>query len=166
MSQLHYLCKHSNKIHEIQVQKTDDWKTAIDPSSGKTYHHNIQTGEQSWIAPMIRPTLLISFCPIEDTFQTIVDKIEKSWKTSTMCPAETITSIVYLQNGRELTSSNISTFEWKPEEPFVVNVTPWIAILDPVSGRTYYANMKTKETRWDRPLGWKSMIIRDPEGIQ
>ena len=30
----------------------------------------------------------------------------------------------------------------------------WVAVQDPKTGNTYYANMVTRETRWDKPPGF------------
>lgn len=33
-------------------------------------------------------------------------------------------------------------------------MSDWVAVEDPTSGKTYYANMKTRETSWDPPAGF------------
>ncbi len=34
-------------------------------------------------------------------------------------------------------------------------MSDWIAVRDPTSGKTYYTNMKTRETSWDIPPGYQ-----------
>ena len=37
----------------------------------------------------------------------------------------------------------------------------WSAHVDPGSKRLYYANSRTRETRWDEPPGMRSVVVRD-----
>ena len=39
------------------------------------------------------------------------------------------------------------------------NGSDWIPVQDPKTGNTYYANMKTRETRWDPPPGFQGYVI-------
>ena len=47
----------------LQRKLQSDWKTAIDPATGKTYHYNANTGERSWDPPSLGNTLATSTTP-------------------------------------------------------------------------------------------------------
>ena len=104
-----------------------------------------------------KPIILIAYCPADDTVDTLTNKISKSWDLS---PSDTITSIKYAVSSKKvitLTKYNIDHIKWDVDKAFIVNVTDpnWKEVYDKVSGRTYYANMKTRETRWYAPPGWE-----------
>lgn len=48
----------------------------------------------------------------------------------------------------------LSTQIAEPEESF------WIEVQDS-KGRTYYYDLLTRETRWDRPLDYEEMLVKD-----
>lgn len=54
----------------------------------------------------------------------------------------------------EATVEHNPKFEDGDESDELIEEDEWIAVLDEASGNTYYANLLTNETSWEKPEGF------------
>jgi len=98
------------------------WVEATDPSSGKVYYCNQQTRETKWE----RPTMPMI-------------------NSNKIAP----------QQSRDQTPQQRNTHSiWQGQQQQVQPPLPqgWVEATDPNSGKTYYCNPHTRETKWERPI--------------
>ena len=101
------------------------WVEATDPSSGKVYYCNPHTRETKWE----RPTVLT---------------------TST-----TVAPIVVTGNPSSHHNAPLSTWQQQQQQqqPQQQPLPPgWVETKDPNSGKVYFCNPITRETKWERPI--------------
>jgi hypothetical protein len=102
------------------------WVESEDPSSGKTFYYNSLTQEVSWK----RPTADESS---EAPESKVTGKLEDEFE--------------HISGEDEIKESESTG---SPELPLPEG---WIESTDPTSGETYYYNVETEETSWERPVG-------------
>ena len=118
------------------------WESAKDPSTCKVYYFNRKTNERSWSKPITNNTNTSAFTTASDA--AIL---------GACVPAQQ--SAAYKANKGDVLDSELVALGWQ-------------STTDPSSGKTYYFNRNTNETKWtkptvsiqtsddDLPEGWKS----------
>jgi len=113
------------------------WTAHEDPSSGMTYYANHTTGVTTWDRP--EPVAIEQICVKASPMPKDEVQVEPEPEPELKVPSET---------------ESKSEDELPPE---------WAAHEDPNSGMTYYANLTTGETSWDRPgqVGSRDSAVLD-----
>eukprot|EP01083_Nonionella_stella_P104575 299907_1 len=89
------------------------------------------------------------YCPVEGTYGSMIKDIKIIFNQIKVLGIE--------HKNIEINKENWVVLEWDANEPFYISdACQWISVVDPTSGRTYYANMTTRQTSWTPPPGWIS----------
>jgi hypothetical protein len=139
-------------------KKTPLWKSAVDPSSGRTYWYNRVTRESTYNPP-------------PEAFEQEID-VEAS-KPQTKEDLESVVATEMEKEDAKQPEPDVEVAKEPKEEPTpatlvspdVVADTPkkknkkplWKAVVDKNSGRTYYYHRKTGETTWKMPQELKDL---------
>jgi len=127
------------------------WVESTDPSTGRSYYFNADTGVTSWELPAMST-------PVEEETKVesnVAEIVEPSPNESADDQGETPTENSGLTLGAEETSISPSAKENSPEAVECAvgdELAPgWVEGTDPGSGQIYYYNSETQETSWERP---------------
>ncbi|KAL9658597.1 hypothetical protein ABK040_006134 [Willaertia magna] len=165
--------------------KQDDgvWLTIYDPQSGKNYYHNKITNETTWVLPnQSSPNLMAHILPEEDEEsqqqqQLNINNNNKASNNKTNVKSSKQQQQHKRSSSHDHTSSTSSTpatptnnkntnflllnhnnnhknNELKEEEE-ENDESQWEKAIDVNSGRHYYYNKITKESRWEKPISRK-----------
>ena len=114
--------------HRNQQALPRGWVESTDPSSGKIYYCNPQTRETKWE----RPTVFIT-------------------NTNALAPRQSGNSLAALG---DRASHHRATLNTRQTQQQVQPPLPpgWVEATDPNSGKVYYCNPHTRQTKWERPI--------------
>jgi hypothetical protein len=128
-------------------ETSSDWTEAIDPSSGKTYYFNSKTNETSWEKPAaVGGDGKADASDWTEATDPSSGKVyyynAKTGETSWEKPASVVEGETE-ETEKELKQAEEKTISGLPEG--------WTEVKDPSSGKVYYYNPQTEETRWEKP---------------
>ena len=115
------------------------WSEEIDPSSGRTYYYNSETGESSWERP-----------PVEDEIEETSFGQEEEAPIRELPPEQT-----FSQEAEEDQRGDDALAEAPHEEE--TSQSPgalppgWSEEVDPSTGMSYYYNAEAGVSSWERP---------------
>ena len=127
----------------------DGWLSQIDPTSGRTYYVNLESGISQWeppddtseSEPVDLPSGWLSFIDPKTgkTYYADTNSGVTQWEPPTLAATTTTTM---------MTSSSATL-----PLPAGVPALPvgWIVLADESSGKAYYVNTKTGTSQWDPP---------------
>lgn len=130
-------------LHNGNQALPPGWVEATDPSSGKVYYCNPQTRETKWERPAISNTSANALAPRQSGNSLAASGDRASHQGAT-------------QNTRQ------GQQQVQPQLP-----PGWVEATDPNSGKVYYCNPHTRETKWERPTSTTpeaSTTLRENEG--
>ena len=132
------------------------WKATPDPATGKTYYFNTVTREVSWSPP-------------DDGTYTLTTPKSRASSTTTapgsagvaqpsIKPPPAAASSKAASSSASSAASSLGASGTGPQTPLgrapgAANGALWKATPDPVTGKTYYFNTKTREVSWAKPEG-------------
>lgn len=113
--------------HRNQEALPPGWVEATDPSSGKVYYCNPQTRETKWERP------------------TVVTTNTTASATKPLQSGNSRAISGNLAGSHQKTTPNESQRQQQQLPP------GWVEAKDPASGKIYFCNPQTRETKWERP---------------
>lgn len=119
-----------NLQHGNQHSLPLGWVEATDPSSGKVYYCNPQTRETKWERPMMPMT-----------------------NSNKLAPQQSGNNLAVSRDRTPLQGQTHNTWQGQQQQ-LVQPPLPqgWVEATDPNSGKIYYCNPHTRETKWERPI--------------
>ena len=168
----------SGTMPEVTVPQVDilpdGWEEMVDPSSGRTYYYHSQTNETSWERPLppsaesaVEESREQSKEQTITSDEPLVESGENMPETSSEAPMadlsspEDVVAKDHQTAPEELTENQpMDEADTKPEDVAPESVAEsttelppgWVEATDPSSGKVYFYNASTSETRWERPL--------------
>ena len=135
----------------------DGWTEATDPSSGKIYYFNADTQETKWDRPVAESTPTDSSTGLtkEEKETSIVAEEKQSESIEEENKAnleEKIPSETTATQDSIVMETETTTETKNGESSSNALLDGWAEATDPSSGKTYYFNADSQETRWDRPV--------------
>ena len=135
-----------NSIESNEAEAEDDssipgplpelWVESNDPSSGETYYFNSLTQEVSWERPSAEVPSKVLDSKVDEENENGDDNLDANHE----------------ENDNGSTTSQTLPL---PKD--------WVESTDPTSGQTYYYNIETEETSWQRPVD--SSIIESKKSL-
>lgn len=112
------------------------WESAKDPSSGKVYYFNRKTNERSWSKPNVTTASSIQPSALSDAAAL----------------------------GASVVTKQSTTLNEEALEPELATLG-WQTAKDSSSGKIYYFNRNTNETKWSKPtIAKEAQVDELPEG--
>lgn len=137
----------------------EGWLERVDRVSGKTYYFNRDTRETSWVKPSTEPRVVSE--PSEgDVASDWVEKVDPSSGKPYYYNRTTKETSWKKPPSRQSTPTPASSAQ--PSVP-AASASEWSSSVDSVSGKTYFFNRRTKETRWTMPDEMKEAVM-EPTG--
>jgi hypothetical protein len=146
----------------------DGWIEGVDQSCGRTYFYNSDTAETSWERPIGIEANISSVsdeaaderAAASAEVDTTIDELMREFATT---PQEDETAVAAGEVDTTI-DAPMREFATPPEEDqpqgvakeqpeITVHSLPadWTESVDPQTGRTYFYNVQTRETSWERP---------------
>ena len=147
---------------EAKTTLPEGWTETVDPTSGQSYYYNSNTQETSWERPVPKVEEAAAELAAEPE-PMVEEKVEEPSKSAEVEPKPEESEPVLFpappsQNGTELFACPPQSSATVDGPPKAADAAPgalpegWTETADPSTGQSYYYNVNTQETSWERPV--------------
>jgi hypothetical protein len=140
------------------------WKAATDPR-GRVYYYNRATNETTWKKPEGFDGSYTEQPGLSAQVEIEVASKEQAPPLAVLSPTPSIAPVlaVEVEGSSEQPSAKSGGGQSESQSSTAESRAVWKETTDKKSGKKYYYNKSTKETRWSPPPGWNDVIPVVPE---